>query len=32
MVKPFIDDRVAGPGADNAKVKMPHVAMVPAGT
>ena len=32
MVKPFIDDRVTGPGADNAKVKMPHVAIVPAGT
>src|SRR3954451_4608819 len=31
MVKPLIDDRVTGSGADNAKVKMPHVAIVPAG-
>jgi hypothetical protein len=32
VVKPVVDDRVSGPGADNAKVEVPHAAIVPAVT
>ena len=32
MVKPRVDDGVSGAGADDAEVKVPHLAIVPAGS
>jgi len=32
MVKSLVDDRVSGPDADDAKVEVPHAAIVPAVT
>ena len=32
MVEPVIDDGVSGAGADDAEVKVPHTAIVPAGS
>jgi hypothetical protein len=30
MVEPFVDDRVPGPGPDDAQIKVRHAAIVPA--